>query len=104
VSQAVARRTTEIGVRLALGAQRTDVLWMMFRDTIVLVAIGVIVGVPMSFAGARLIASQLFGLGPIDVWSIALSAFTLVAVAGIAGAVPARRASRVDPMFALRAE
>jgi ABC-type antimicrobial peptide transport system permease subunit len=77
---------------------------MVFRDTIGLVAIGVIVGVPMSFAAARLIASQLFGLGPIDLWSMVVSAFTLVAVAGIAGAVPARRASRVDPMFALRAE
>jgi predicted permease len=104
VSQTVARRTTEIGVRLALGAQRTDVLWMVFRDTIVLVAIGIIVGVPMSFAAARLIASQLFGLGPVDLLSMVFSAVTLVVVAAIAGAVPAQRASRVDPMFALRAE
>src|SRR5205823_13523855 len=65
VSQAVARRTTEIGVRLALGAQPADVLWMIFRDTIVLVGIGVMLGVPLSFGGARLIASQLFGLGPV---------------------------------------
>ena len=104
VSQGVARRTTEIGVRLALGAQRTDVLWMVFRDTIVLVGVGVIVGVPVSFAAARLIASQLFGLGPVDMLSLGLSALTLVAVASIAGAIPAQRASRVDPMFALRSE
>jgi predicted permease len=104
VSQSVARRTTEIGVRLALGAQRADVLWMVFRDTIVLVAIGIIVGVPVSLAASRLIASQLFGLGPIDMLSLALSVFALVVVAAIAGAVPAQRASRVDPMFALRAE
>ena len=104
VSQAVARRTTEIGVRLALGAQPSDVLWMVFRDTIALIAVGVVLGVPMSFGAARLIASQLFGLGPVDAMSIALSALTLVTVAAIATAVPARRASRVDPMFALRAE
>jgi len=104
VSQTVARRTAEIGVRLALGAQRRDVLWMVFRDTIVLVGIGVLLGVPLSFGGARLIASQLYGLGPVDAASIALSAATLVAVAAIAAAVPARRASRVDPMWALRAE
>jgi predicted permease len=104
VSQAVARRTTEIGVRLALGAQRRDVLWMVFRDTIVLVALGVAIGVPLSFGGGRLIASQLFGLGAVDVASLAGSAAILVAVAGVAAAVPAQRASRVDPMFALRAE
>jgi len=104
VSQGVARRTTEIGVRLALGAQRRDVLWMVFRDTIVLVAIGVGVGVPISFAAARLISSQLFGLGTVDGSSLSLSIGVLVSVAAIAAAVPAQRAARVDPMFALRAE
>jgi hypothetical protein len=82
VSQAVARRTTEIGVRLALGAQRTDVLWMVFRDTIVLVAIGRHRRCADVVRRARLIASQLFGLGPIDLWSTALSVLTLVAIAG----------------------
>jgi predicted permease len=104
VSQTVARRTTEIGVRLALGARPDDVLWMVFRDTIVLVAVGVGLGIPMSFGAARLIASQLFGLEPVDPASLALAAVTLVTVAAIAAAVPAQRASRVDPMFALRAE
>jgi predicted permease len=104
VAQAVARRTTEIGVRLALGAQRSDVLWMVFRDTIVLVAAGIGVGVPMAFAAARLIANQLFGLGAIDGASLAVSAVMLVTVAAIAAVVPARRAAHVDPMFALRAE
>jgi predicted permease len=104
VSQAVARRMTEIGVRLALGAQRGDVLWMVFRDTIVLVAVGVAIGVPMSFGGGRLIASQLFGLGAVDVASLVWSAAVLVLVAAIAAAVPAQRASRVDPMYALRSE
>jgi hypothetical protein len=83
VSQAVARRTTEIGVRLALGAQRTDVLWMVFRDTDRARRHRSSSSVcRCSFAAARLIASQLFGLGPIDLWSTALSVLTLVAIAG----------------------
>jgi predicted permease len=104
VSQTVARRTTEIGVRLALGARPASVLWMVFRDTIVLVALGVVIGVPVSFASAQLLTSQLFGLGAVDLPSLGLSAALLVTVAAIAAIVPARRASRVDPMWALRAE
>jgi predicted permease len=104
VSQTVARRTTEIGVRLALGARPASVLWMVFRDTIALVALGVVIGVPVSFVGARLMTSQLFGLSAVDVPSVGVSAALLVTVAAIAAIVPARRASRVDPMWALRAE
>jgi ABC-type antimicrobial peptide transport system permease subunit len=77
---------------------------MVFRDTIALVALGVVVGVPVSFASAQLLTSQLFGLGAVDMPSLGLSAALLVAVAAIAAIVPARRASRVDPMWALRAE
>ena len=104
VSQAVARRTSEIGVRMALGAERRDVLWLILRDTLALVAIGLAVGVPAAFGATRLVRSQLFGLGAADPASFTIAVVVLTAVAGLAGLFPARRASRVDPMVALRYE
>ena len=104
VSQAVARRTNEIGVRMALGAERRDVLWLFLRDTLVLVAIGLAVGVPAAFGATRLVRSQLFGLGVADPASFTIAVVVLTAVAVLAGLLPARRASRVDPMVALRYE
>ncbi len=104
VSQAVARRTSEIGVRMALGAERRDVLWLILRDTLVLVAIGLTVGVPAAFSATRLVRSQLFGLGATDPASFAIAIVVLTAVAAGSGSFPARRASRVDPMVALRDE
>jgi predicted permease len=104
VSQAVARRTSEIGVRMALGAERRDVLWLMLRDTLVLVAIGLAVGVPAAFGATRLVRAQLFGLGTGDPASFAIAIVVLTAVAAASGLIPARRAARVDPMVALRDE
>jgi len=104
VSQAVARRTSEIGVRMALGADRRDVLWLILKDTLALVAIGLAVGVPAAFGATRLVRSQLFGLGAADPASFTLAIVVLTTVAAGSGLFPARRASRVDPMVALRHE
>jgi predicted permease len=104
VSQAVARRTSEIGVRMALGAGRRDVLWLILRETLTLVVAGVAVGVPAALAASRLVRSQLFGLSAADPASFTTAVVALTVVAVAAGLVPARRASRVDPMVALRYE
>jgi predicted permease len=104
VSQTVARRTSEIGVRMALGAGRRDVLWLILRDTLGLVAIGLAVGVPAAVGATRLVRSQLFGVGAADPASFTIAIIVLSGVAGFAGLLPARRASRVDPMVALRDE
>ena len=104
VAQAVARRTSEIGVRLALGARPQYVLWMILRDTLALVAAGLAVGVPAAYAAGRLVASQLYGLNGADPFSVAFAASVMTIVAVTAGLVPARRAARVDPMLALRME
>ena len=100
----VARRTGEIGVRMALGATRRDVLWMVLRETLVLIAIGVVVGLPCSVGASRLLASQLYGVKPTDALTLAAGALLFAGVAVFAGYDPARRASRVDPMVALRYE
>jgi predicted permease len=104
VSQAVARRTNEIGVRMALGAERRDVVWMILRETLALVGAGVAVGLPAALGAARLVRSQLFGLGAADPASFTIAAVVLTIVAIAAASFPARRASRVDPMVALRYE
>jgi ABC-type antimicrobial peptide transport system permease subunit len=103
---AVVQRTIEIGIRLALGATRGDVLWMVLREALILVAVGVAVGVPASLAAARLASHQisglLFGLSAEDPSVIALVIGLLILVAAIAAYLPARRAARVDAMTALR--
>jgi predicted permease len=104
VSYAAVRRTGEIGIRMALGAQRSDVLWQVLRETILLVAIGLCIGLPAALASTRLIRNQLFGLKPTDPFTISVATLVLVVVAALAGYLPARRASRVDPMVALRYE
>jgi macrolide transport system ATP-binding/permease protein len=101
---AVARRTSEIGLRLALGARRGAVIWMMLRDVCVLAAIGLAIGVSAALAGSRLIESFLFETKPNDPRAVALAAAILLASALAAGYGPARRASRVDPLTALRHE
>jgi predicted permease len=100
----VARRTTEIGIRMALGSQRSGVLLLVLRETLTLVGIGLAVGVPASIALSRYAASLLFGLKPNDPWALSAAVALLLAVAGVAAWLPARRASRVDPMAALRFE
>ena len=100
----VARRTNEIGIRMALGAERSTVRWLVMREVLVLVAIGVGIGVPVAWAGNRLIANMLFGMRGMDPMSMAIAVGAMLAVAMLAGYLPARRASRIEPMIALRYE
>jgi predicted permease len=104
LSYAVTQRTNEIGIRMALGAQRGRVIGMILRETAVLIAIGLAVGVPASLASARLIQSKLFGLKPADPVTLLASLGIMIAVTVISGYLPARRASKVDPLIALRYE
>jgi putative ABC transport system permease protein len=104
LSYGVASRTTEIGIRMALGARRTDVFWLILREALWLVAIGVVVGLPLIFAVTRLAATLLFDLSPTDPVSLVAAALLLLGVAILAGYLPSRRATRVDPMIALRCE
>ena len=103
-SYAVHRRTNEIGVRLALGASGSDVRWMVLRDVLAIVLAGAAVGIPAALGAGRLVRSLLFGLSPADPAVIAGSAALLLAVAALAGYLPARRATRIDPVAALRME
>src|SRR5262245_8605082 len=104
ISFTVARRTSEIGIRLALGATRRQVLWSVLKESLTLVAAGIVIGLPATLALARLMASRLFGVGPTDATTIAGGILLMVTLAAIAGLLPAQRAARVDPMLALRAE
>jgi len=100
----VARRTREIGIRMALGAERGRVIWMVMRDVLFMIAIGVGVGVPASLALTRYVKSQLYGVQPHDPTTFVAAIFGLAIVACISGWIPAMRASRLDPMAALRHE
>jgi predicted permease len=100
----VARRTAEIGIRMALGAQRRQVLWLVLRESLVLCLVGVVMGLPVAIAGARLLRSMLFGLEPFDPLTFIAALAGVVSVALAAGAVPARKASSVVPIVALRCE
>ena len=104
MSYSVARRVNEIGVRMALGARRLDVVQMILRESTVLVAAGIAVGIATALASSRLIAALLFGLQPTDPATIAIAVLVLITVSALASYLPARRAARVDPMVALRAE
>ena len=98
------QRTVEIGIRMALGADRRSVQWLVLREVLMLVSIGVLVGAPLAFLASRLVRAQLYGLTPHDPATIALALSVLAAVAIVAGCLPARRASRINPTAALRAE
>jgi predicted permease len=100
----VARRTREIGVRMALGAVHGDVIWLVMREVLILVGSGIVLGLAASAALGRLIASQLYGVTASDPLTIAAAAGLLLAVALLAGYLPARRATRVNPVLALRYE
>ncbi len=104
MSYSTSRRTGEIGIRMALGAARGDVVRMVVGETLLVALIGLSVGVPAAIGGTHLIASQLFGLAPTDPLTISLAAVAMIVVSLAAGYMPARRASRVDPMTALRHE
>jgi predicted permease len=99
---AVTRRANEIGVRMALGAARSQVLWLVIGDAIRLVVIGAVLGIPAAWAASRLIGSMLYGLKATDPLTLAGAASLLLATGILASALPAHRASRVDPMVALR--
>ncbi len=101
---AVARRTSEIGVRIALGAGRGDVVWLVLRQVVIITAAGLAVGLPIAMWAGRGVSALLFGVKPADPLSLAAAAVVMVGVAAVAGYLPARRASRLDPLVALRVE
>jgi predicted permease len=100
----VTRRTSEIGVRMALGARRQQVLWMVLRESLSVSMAGVLLGLPLAIGGARLLRSLLFGLAPSDPLALALAVLGTCAVALAASLIPARRAIKIDPLVALRYE
>ena len=104
LSYRVAQRTGEIGVRMALGAQPGGMVRLVLGETARLVGIGIAIGITLVLGAARLIGSMLFGLSPTDAPSLAGAIAILLAVALVAGFVPASRAARIDPMTALRHE
>ena len=104
VSYAVARRTREIGIRVALGARRAAVMWMVMREVIVLTAIGLLISIPVARGGSKLISSFLFQMTPNDPRALTFAVVSLVAVGLAAGYGPARRALRIEPTTALREE
>jgi predicted permease len=104
LAYAVTRRTPEIGMRIALGAERHQVRWMMLRQSLVLVIAGLALGVPGALASSSIISTMLVGLSPRDPRAIAAAAIVMLSVALAAAYVPARRASRIDPLTALRTE
>jgi predicted permease len=100
----IGRRTNEIGIRVALGAKRSQILGMVVREAFALVFLGVILGLPVAFAAARLLTNQLYGLKASDPLTFAAAIGLLLAVASLAAYLPARRASKADPIAALRCE
>jgi predicted permease len=104
MAYAVNRRTNEIGIRMALGARPAEIAGMVLRETLLLVGLGLAIGIPASMIASRLIASELYGLKSSDGTTILLAILLLAGIAALAGYLPARRASRVDPMIALRYE
>jgi len=104
MSYAVARRTNEIGIRMALGAGNRRILGMVLREALTLIILGIAIGVPAALAASRLVTTMLFGLKAADPLTIASAIGVLAAVVLVAGYIPARRATKVDPMVALRYE
>jgi predicted permease len=101
MSYNVSRRTNEIGIRMALGAQRGDVLRLVMRESMVLVAIGIAIGLGIAVGTSRFVATLLYNLAPTDTASMAVAIAVMAVVSAVAGFIPARRASKVDPMVAL---
>ena len=104
MSYATTRRTNEFGIRMALGAQRRNVLWVVLRETLLLALAGVVAGLALALAASKLVESLLFGVKPTDPLVIGLSIVAMTTVALLAGYLPARRATRIDPLQALRYE
>jgi predicted permease len=104
MSYFVARRTSEIGIRMALGATRSSVITMVLRGVLVQIALGLALGIPCALVAGHLMASQLYGVGAYDPWALAGATLVLALCATAAGLIPARRASSIEPMKALRTE
>jgi ABC-type antimicrobial peptide transport system permease subunit len=104
VAYGTARRMAEIGIRIALGAGRGQVVWMILRDSLALVGVGLAIGLPASLAAARAVRALLFEVRPEDPASLAATGITLTVAAVAAAYLPARRAASVDPTQVLRAE
>ncbi len=100
----VARRTKELGLRMALGAQPREVIWMVMKEVLTLLGLGLLVGVPTAIQLGRYVASQLYGITPNDPWVAGIAMMLLSAVGCLAGLIPARGVSRIDPILALRYE
>jgi macrolide transport system ATP-binding/permease protein len=104
ISYNIARRTSEIGIRMALGAERSAVVWMVLREVLVLVVAGVAISLPAALATSKFVGSFLYRMKPNDPLSLALAVVTLLSAGLVAGYMPARTAARIDPMIALRHE
>jgi predicted permease len=100
----VARRKKELGIRMALGAQPGGVIWLVMREVLLLLAIGLAVGIPAAMASGRFVSTQLYGIEPYDPWIAGATTLLLTIVSAAAGLIPAQRASRIDPILALRYE
>jgi predicted permease len=100
----VARRRKELGIRLALGAEPGGVIWLVMKEVLLLLSIGLAVGIPSALALGRLVSSQLYGIQGRDPWTAMATVVLLTAVSAAAGMIPAHRASRIDPILALRYE
>jgi ABC-type antimicrobial peptide transport system permease subunit len=104
MAQSVTRRTREIGIRMALGAEARKVLWLVLRDAIIMVAIGTVIGAAAALTLTKYTESMLYGVKAQDPWTLAAAGAVLIAVTAMAGFLPARRATRIEPMRALREE
>jgi len=104
LAYSVSRRTRELGLRMALGAQSGSVIWLVAREVLLLWAIGTAAALPLALSMGRLIENQLYGVKPADIWTILAATLSLAIVAALAVAIPARRATRIQPLDALRYE
>jgi putative ABC transport system permease protein len=104
LAYSVTRRTPEIGIRMALGAGRATVRWMILKQSLTLAAAGLVLGIAGAIAGTRLVESLLYELPPRDPRTLAGAALVMLIASALAGYLPARRASKVDPLVALRTE
>jgi predicted permease len=100
----VTRRTKELGVRMALGAKAGSVIWIVMKEVLLLLGIGLVIGVPAAILLGRFVSAQLYGVKAQDPWVAGVCVIFLMVVASLAGFIPARRASRIDPILALRYE